>query len=219
VFAETDPDFSSVSLLMHMDGTGSTFVDSSGSPKTLTAAGDATQSATQSKFGGKSLSVDGNGDYVAVANNSGLDFGTGDFTVEFWARFSSSVSTSQQLLYSDTSGGWFIGLFNNGEFGIGRSGVAWDHYASHSMTTNTWHHLAVARSGSSLRLYVDGAQVGSTYTNTQSYTLEGGTLRIGGTGGAEYNLTGFIDDLRITKGVARSTGSTITVPTAAYPDA
>lgn len=216
----TDPDFASVSLLLHMDGTGSTFVDSSASPKTLTAAGDVTQSTAQSKWGGKSALFDGNGDYISVANNSGLDFGTGDFAVEFWIFFTSSVSTSQQILYSETTGGFFIGLFNAGEIGIGRTGTAWDHYASHSMTTNSWNHIAVARSGTSLRIFVNGSQVGSTYTNSQSYTLAGGAMRIGGPGGVEYNTIGYIDDVRITKGTARGyTGASITVPTAAFPDA
>jgi hypothetical protein len=216
--APGDEYFANVSLLLHMDGSGNTFTDSSASPKTLTAAGNVTQSTAQSKWGGKSALFDGNGDYISVANTSGLDFGTGDFVAEFWIYFTSSVSTSQQILYSETEGGWFIGLFNAGEIGIGRTGVAWDHYAAHSMTTNSWNHIAVARSGTSLRIYVNGSQVGSTYTNSQSYTLAGGALRIGGPGGSEYNITGYIDDVRITKGTARGyTGASITPPTAPFP--
>ena len=84
--------FSSVSLLLHMDGTnGSTlFVDSSQSPKSVTASGNAQISTTQSKFSGSSGLFDGSGDYLSIpfTSGGGFDFGTSNFTVEFFTRVS-----------------------------------------------------------------------------------------------------------------------------------
>ena len=88
-----------------------------------------------------------------------------------------------------------------------------------TLSAATWHHVAVSRSGSSNRLYIDGVQTGGTITDSTSWVVNPNGLWVGGQAGAT-SLNGYIDDLRITKGTARSyTGSTITVPTAAYPNA
>jgi hypothetical protein len=78
-----DPNYASVSLLLHMDGTnGSTvFTDLSPVPKVVTRFGDAQISTAQSKFGGSSAYFDGTGDYLTVASSADFGFGTGDFTI------------------------------------------------------------------------------------------------------------------------------------------
>jgi hypothetical protein len=86
---ETDPYRSQVSLLLHGDGTNgsTTIVDSSPSPKTVTAVGDAQISTAQSKFGGASIAFDGNGDYLDASSSNQYAIGTEDFTVEGWVYF------------------------------------------------------------------------------------------------------------------------------------
>jgi hypothetical protein len=86
-----------------------------------------------------------------------------------------------------------------------------------SLSSSTWYHIAIARSSGSTKMFVNGTQVGSTYSDTQDYTASNIVI-----GADSYTLgadpfNGFIDDLRITKGVARYT-SNFTPPTAAFPN-
>jgi titin len=215
--------FSSVSLLLHMDGTGNTFVDSSGTPKTITASGNATQSTAQSQFGGKSAAFDGTGDWIATNTNAGLTFGEGDFTIEFWARptgnqpsiprimgnlSASAFSTGDWVLTQNLGFGFYAYEYESGGSPIVSLGS--------SLTNDTWAHVAIVRSGSAWSMYHNGSRVS---TNTFSGSLDTGTRRlvIGSSGNTAEAWNGYIDELRVTK-AARYTGSTITVPTAAFPD-
>ena len=210
----TDPLFSSVSLLLHADGTGNAFVDSSGTPKTVTAVGNATQSATQSKFGGKSAAFDGSGDYLTIPQ---IAFGTSDFALECWLYFN-SISGDYTGIYDGRPGvnGNYPALLLNG------SNIAWYvgnafEITGSSLSAGQWYHVAVARSSGSTRMYLNGTQVGSTYADSTNYAASATTFIGNGSGG--FFMNGFIDDLRVTVGNSRGyTGSTITVPTAAFPD-
>lgn len=209
-----DPYYSSVSLLLHADGTGSTFVDSSPTPKTITAYGDATQSATQSKWGGKSAAFDGSGDYLTIP---AIAFGTGDFVLECWLYFN-SISGSYTGIYDGRPGvnGAYPALLLNG------SNIAWYvgnafEITGSSLSAGQWYHVAVARASGSTRMYLNGTQVGTTFSDSTNYASSATTFIGNGSGG--FFMNGFIDDLRITVGSSRGmTGSTITVPTAAFPD-
>jgi len=213
-----DPDFANVSLLLHGDGANgsTTIVDSSPSPKTVTAVGNAQISTAQSKFGGASIALDGSGDYLTVPNNADYAFGAADFTIEAWVYFGnlttfSTIASTRDATNSVT--GWTLGVnaseqpyFYTNAFDI----------TGNALAQNTWYHIAAARAGSSLQMYVNGAQVGSTFTDTKDYTNQ--TLSIGSTvGGSVQFFNGYIDDLRITKGIARYTAN-FTPPTAPFPD-
>jgi hypothetical protein len=210
----SDPYFSNISLLLHMDGTGNTFVDSSPIPKTITAFGNATQSTAQSKFGGKSLYLDGSGDYLTIPQ---IAFGTSDFVLECWLYFN-SISGLFTGIYEGRPGvnGAYPTLILNG------SSIAWFtgqgfQITGPSLSPGQWYHVAVARASGSTRMYLNGTQVGSTYADSTNYTASA-TTWIGNAAG-NFSMNGYIDDLRITKGSARGyTGATIPVPTAAFPD-
>ena len=215
-----DPYYSAVSLLLHFNGANgsTTFTDSSSNNLTVTATGNAQISTAQSKFGGAAGYFDGNGDYLTVASNPVFNFGTGDFTIEGWV-YLSSVSGDWFIVSSSGSGGMFFGYSSSVSpygWGVGRTGVAWDYITASTATTNTWYHVAVCRSGTSLRIFVNGTQVGTTNTNSQSYNLSATSLTIASQG-ATYYLNGYIDELRVTKGTARYTAN-FTVPSAAFPD-
>ncbi|MBK6587935.1 MAG: LamG domain-containing protein [Acidobacteria bacterium] len=86
-----------------------------------------------------------------------------------------------------------------------------------NLSANTWYHLAATRQGSTYRLFVDGTQVATT---TSSITIHdnANSLYIGtSTDGSTSPVNGYIDDLRITKGVARYTAN-FTPPAAAFPE-
>jgi len=217
-----DPLFSSVSLLLHMDGTGSSFVDSSGTPKTITANGNATQTTDQSQFGGKSAVFDGSGDWINTDTSDGLTFGTSDFTIEFWARPTGSQPSNPRIIGNLSANGFSTGDWvltqnlNCGFYAYNyQSGGSPIVSLGSSLTNDTWAHVAIVRSGSSWSMYKDGARVS---TNTWSGSLDNGTRRlvVGSSGNTGEAWTGYIDELRATK-AARYTGATITVPTAAFP--
>ena len=95
----TDPNFANVSLLLHGNDTNgsTTITDSSPSPKTVTAVGNAQISTAQSKFGGASIAFDGNGDWCQIANNVAFKFGSGNFTIEYWFYPTDLTSVKQHI--------------------------------------------------------------------------------------------------------------------------
>jgi hypothetical protein len=217
--------FSSVSLLLPFDGTGNTFVDSSATPKTITAFGNATQSAAESKWGGKSLYLDGNGDYLAIPSSSAFSFGAynGPFTIEFWMWMQSYSNNFTTVMTRRVTGAatwqWQIGFPSNGRFlnvQTNASGT-FTLKASSALSLSAWHYIAWSYDGTTYRLYINGDLVASS-TAAGGFSDSGSDVLIGSVpGGAEY-FNGYIDDLRITKGSARGmTGATIPVPTAAFP--
>jgi len=185
----------------------------------LETVGNAQISTTQSKFGGSSMYFDGTGDYlVPVGTNTAQFTFPGDFTIELWIYVTNISSYSfifDGRASGVTSGAWLVDL--NGAvigWGPGSSIVI----SSSSILANTWYHLAICRSGSSTRMFLNGTQTGSTYTDSGSYTVGTNRPIIGGSGNSlgSFNFPGYIDDLRITKGAARYTAN-FTAPTAAFP--
>jgi len=220
----SDPDFDSVSLLLHGDGNNgsTTFIDSSSNSHTVTPVGDAQISTAQSKFGGASMYFDGTGDYLTLTNDASFVFGTGDFTVEMWVYHTSE--DSQKLYYdgrpSSTTGA-YVALYKTPENKLALFVDAANRIVgTTSILQNAWYHIAVCRQGSSTKLFLNGTQEGSTFTDTTNY-LNGASRPIIGADGfnpsANTQMQGYIDDLRVTKGVARYT-SNFTPPTAPLPD-
>jgi hypothetical protein len=213
--ATGDPYFSSVSLLLHMDGANgsTTFTDSGPNALAVTAAGSAAISTAQSKFGGASGYFNGSSGTLLSASSSVLDVSSGDFTIEFWF-YASSVSSTKMLyeLGTGASGDLQILIYSGTvSFGVGGGGAT----VSQSVSANTWHHICCVKSGSGLFFYLNGIKSSSTTQTVNSKT----NAYIGGRSGGSLLFTGYIDDFRVTKGVARQTGSSITVPTAPYPNA
>jgi len=212
--ANTDPNFSSVSLLLHMDGSGSTFVDSSGTPKTITANGSATQSTAESKFGGKSAFFNGSSSLSAPASLTNLPAGT-DFTVEAWVY---PTSTAQGGILGSGGNGPLCFGFDSGKLFLSRANIAEVvASATGAIVANQWQHVAATRSGDVMRLFINGTQVGSV---TQSVSFpEPSAFSVGHLAGeGVWYYSGYIDELRITNGVARYTAN-FTPPTAPFPDA
>jgi hypothetical protein len=225
-----DPFIGSVSLLLHGDGTNgsTTIIDSSPSPKTVTAVGDAQISTTQSKFGGASIAFDGTGDYLTVPDNADFEFGSGNFTAEAWVYPAASPNQPIIMGQWDGVGGgtglsWVITLSNNSSrnlrFLVSTNGsTAADSVSSSPLTLNAWSHVALVRSGDVFTAYLNG-------TSAVSYTISAGAslfnapnvITIGASSTANSPFNGYIDDLRITKGIARYTAN-FTPPTAAFPD-
>ncbi len=205
---------SSVSLLLHCDGSdnSTSFVDSSLNQFPVTTNGNAKVSST-AKYGTGSLALDGTGDYLSVPANPAFAFGTGNFTVEFWIRLSASsdrvgVSTGGQYTNFDC----FLSG-NVPSFWAGISGVV-QTFGS-ALSTDTWHHVAWCRSSGQLRVFVNGSQVGSTLTMTDSLANTA-SLNIGATSYYPDSTAAYMDEIRITKDARYTT--TFTPAAAAFPN-
>lgn len=197
-------------LLLRGDGT---LTDSSFSPKSLTALGNAQVSSVQSKFGGSSILLDGTGDYLSVTTKSDFAFGTGDFTVEGWF-YHSVVNQYSIALDIGTFGGGNSAAFMVSDNGAARiySGGS---FGAKTTTPGTWQHIAWVRLNGVLTIYVAG--VGSTPVSFPNDLTSISTVTVGALGsGAQYAYAGYIDDLRVTKGAARYTAN-FTPPVAALP--
>jgi hypothetical protein len=196
----SDPDFANVELLLHMDGTNgsTTFTDTSSNAFAITANGNAQVSTARSKFGGASGLFDGSGDYLSGTMTGGL--GSGNFTLEFWYY---KTANSGFIFNSRTSGTSGDGIDIRHDLQVTTSGATL--FSSLTVATNAWQHVAFVRSGSTITRYLNGAPSG---TASNAANFSGSALRIGG---SEYGnigyLTGNMDELRITVGVARYTTS------------
>jgi len=177
----------------------------------LRTVGGAQISTTQSKFGGGSMYFDGSGDFVQTfASNQDLAFRTGNFTVECWVYFNASGQNGI-LQLSPNPGGFNTSTSTS--IAMQRSGTGqWQIYAkdinptaSATINQSQWYHLAIVRNGTTTTFYVDGV---STITETNDSTDYFGTyIGLGAIYSTSFPLNGYIDDLRITKGIARYTAN------------
>jgi hypothetical protein len=150
---------------------------------------------------------DGTGDYLSTPSNVAFSPGTGDFTIECW-MYQTAATGEGTLFYVNATGG--INLFTSigGNWGIARAGVAVDNNFGAPPAFNTWNHLAVSRSGSTIKAFINGSQVFSG-TNTSNYTTGSSLIASSNSFGT---ITGYISNLRLVKGTAVYT-SNFTPPT------
>lgn len=211
-----DPHAANVSFLLKANGVNDStdIVDNSANNLSITRYGNTKISTTQSKFGGSSLSFDGVSDYMSVQQSSLIRMGTGDFTIEGWVYINSFNSSGASGIFQiSPQAGGFNGSTTN-SIGLHLySNNTWMLYANNSnyetainkWSLNTWHHFAIVRNSSITKLYIDGIMLIST-GDSVNYTSE--NLGIGSIYDATtYELNGYLDDFRVTKGVARYTAN------------
>lgn len=186
------------------------FVDNSINNFTITPSGDA-KSVIQNPFGSLSYSQYFNGSsYLSVASNTALDFRTGNFTIELWVYSPVGFANFADAVISKGSPGnvdyatW--DLQGNGTSGNLRflGPFSTEYFSTTSQPWLTgWAHIAICRSGSSTKLFVNGTQQGSTYSGTQDF--EAGNPVIIGAGFYDPPGRGsncFISNVRLVKGTA-----------------
>lgn len=227
----SDLDFASVSLLLHGDGTNgsTTITDSSPSPKTVTAVGSAQISTTQSKFGGASLSfIRSPSSYLTIPFSSAFQFSTGNFTVEAWVYMNALPSSGGYPNSFWIVGGGPVNSGTGFDIAIGSTNLqvglaSFDSLninAAHGMLALAWYHVAVVRSVNTLTAYINGSSIASVSVTgvTADPVLTGLAVSAAEPSGAtQGNFNGYIDELRITKGVARYTAN-FTAPIAPFPN-
>lgn len=201
-------------LLAHFDGAdgSTTLTDSSlTTPHALTAGGNAQIDTAQSKFGGSSLLLDGTGDSVSFdGSNADFTFGTADFSIDWWMRTNDAAlegGAVRRILGmggSATRPDIYINTNGTLEFGISTGAIE---TSTTSVADGAWHHCAITRAGTALRLFIDGVQEGGGATNSTNFDGANpsyiGRYQVSAIG--HYN--GWIDEFRISKGIARWTAN------------
>jgi hypothetical protein len=193
---------------------------------TLSVVNSGTVSGTMTftdpvKFGTTSIYFDGTGDYLLIPNSPNLQLGTGDFTIEGWVNITTAgVAYGIISKGATTTTGWSVNITSGNKLQFSYSGTSLPGTVT-TITANTWYYFAVVRSGSAvgnLKLYLGTA--GSTTLEatsagavtddfSQTNSMYVGASRTGGS-----VLNGYLEEIRVTKGVARTV---TTVPTAAFP--
>lgn len=214
-----------VKLLLRMDGAngGTTFTDSSTTNTNITPVGSVTTSTARFKYGTASALFNGTNARL-TANQNKLILGTKDFTIELWAYLPStgqlsSFPTLFQLGPNSNDNNLYICLDSTGVL-LGESNllVQTPIGTPAPVSTDTWHHIAFVRSGTTYYLWLDGVLYAQT---TLAITHDSGQLYIGGDDSTNY-FAGNIDDVRVTLDYARYTAPftppTETFSTSPYTD-
>jgi len=197
-----------------LNGRNGGIIDQTGQ-NNIQVLGDAKISTAVKKYNSGSILFDGTGDRLATSPGPPNSLGSGDFTIEFWA-YSITLPSNARLLSQGTSttGEYLFIVYSTGAADFCEAATARLSFPTGSFVTATWQHIAIARSGTTLKGYVNGSSVVTT-TSTYNYSAVTNTY-IGSnpsTGSQDFN--GYIDELRITKGFARYTAN-FTAPSSAF---
>ena len=204
---------------LHIKGTDASIIDKSQTTN-IQLFGNTTGSTTQVKFtDSKSMYFDGTGDYLETSSTSldNFNFGTGDFTVECFIRnvyqsgsYFDILGTANNAGYVGSNrGGWMLSYYTSQNLKFSyQYNNAWifENSFAHTLNINTWYHIAVTRQGTQLKCFVDGNQVGSTITDSTNL-ISTEPFNIGRGYGGTVTTNSYIQDVRITKGLARYTAN------------
>jgi len=208
-------------LLLHMNGldTSTVFTNTSNFIHADTAIGNAQIDTAEMQFGTASGLFDGAGDYVEYPFSDNWEFGTNDMAIDCWINFS-SLAGNQVVIGRATNGGsysyWQVqGTAMRFRDFNGANNI--DFTRTVSLLINTWYHIAVSRSGSNFRMFVDGVQQGATFINSNAFISRTVPLQIGANSVISHYFNGHIDEMRVSNGDARFTAN-FTPPTSPYTD-
>ena len=208
-------------LMLHCDGSnsGTTFTDSSLSGHTVTASGNAVTNVATKKFGTASYKCPATGDFLSIPDSEDWNFGSGDFTIDCWL-YRTGTSAYQTILEhkTDNSNYWqwrYFGGSGNFDFTVTGAGAFSVNWTVSAFAQDTWVHHQLVRNGNSWYMFQNGTQVGGTQTQAAAVPNMTGDLILQGDSSLGQPFVGFMDEFRISKGIARNT-SNFAVPSGEY---
>lgn len=203
---------SSSGAALHIKGTDASIIDKSQGAN-LKLVGSTTGSTTQVKFANtKSMYFDASGDYISISDNEAYGFGTDDWTIETWlyctktggfnAIFDTRVGTGTE------AGSFGLGMHTTGRVQMysNATSPAQFLYPSSTLSFNTWQHLAVVKNSGTTTMYFNGTAASLTYSDSRNYGSSQ-PVQIGKDDTTSNYFGGYMQDFRITKGLARYTGN------------
>jgi hypothetical protein len=222
-----DPYFANVVLLCHFDSANgaTSFTDSSSAHRSVTGTSGWAATTAQAKFGTASLQCPNTSGNCTCSDNAAWDFGAGQFTVELWARRTATGndallgqwSTTSNLSWgvrSDTSGSGLLEFYYSANGTTNTTKVS----GAYTLPLDTWAHIAADRDASDvLRVYADGVVIASATVTAVTFFNSSLPMYIGADATGGRGFAGQIDEVRVTKGVARY-GGAFTPPTDAFPN-
>ncbi|WP_336800666.1 LamG-like jellyroll fold domain-containing protein [Kaistia sp. MMO-174] len=222
--SDNDPFFSKVAYLAHMEGANNStsIVDSSKTGLSVPVSGVAKITTAKAKFGAASLDVTGAANcYAQSAANAALAL-PADFTMECFVNIRGTVGTGDWCIFDLRSASATTGpcILHTGGYAICgqvNGSIRWTDSAN---SQNAWKHVAIARAGSTCRMFVDGVQIGANYSFATA--IGNGQVTLGkfynaNNGDAKLKLNGNIDEVRVTVGRARYT-SNFAPPALPFPN-
>jgi hypothetical protein len=218
-----------------------TFIDNSTNAFTITAFGNATAGAIGpfTATGGTSTYFDGSGDNLFMPSSPSMNCGSGNWTVEGWVS-TLTRTTNYPLIFGNNRGSFttdalaitasnadsspsylnkFVFAWGSSGFSSPSAGTSALLVSNVTNSNGVWYHLAIVRNGTSIKMYRNGTEVASATVSagaTFNWGFNGSLAGGGNWDGAQGNWNGYLDDLRITNGIARYTAN-FTPPTQAFP--
>lgn len=197
---------SSVKLLIQSETTdgSTTFTDSSVVNHTanITVVGATHHETDQHKWGKSSIAFDGTADYIQLADSEDWNMEEGEWTIDAWVNFSQLKATT--LFNAATNktleipAGPAIGFYFNGKTYINYT---------HGMTTGNWYYIRLERSGNNINYYQSGVSVASKDCTGDSFDWSFvDNFYIGGYSNNTASLNGYMEEVRVSKGIARGSG-------------
>jgi hypothetical protein len=213
-----DLNYPSCSLLLHFNGTNdsTTFTDNSPNNFTVTSTNGAKITSSITKFGNGSGFFDGTNDYISIADSPTLRVLSGNCTIEAWFYTISTPPTiygGPIITKASAASGWELRYDQTNRLSFVYPGVIGYFFGPNPLSLNTWYNVAIVKLGSTVKGYVNGIE----YSIASSVPAETNQpLVIGSNPGYGY-FNGYIDEVRITKDIARYTAS-FTTSINAFPD-
>jgi len=217
----TSPSTTTADSQVHVKSTNAGIIDKAQRAENMILYGNTNSSTSQTKYLASSIYLDGTSDYIDLYSSGIANFGTGDFTIELWAYYN-SIPGYVYLLETrngtnSTTNCWslshnWMNNTTNDRLQFAATAVGDLLTANTAMPTGQWVHIAVARNGTSLKMFFDGVEVASA-TNSYDFNQNQIPIRVGARFSTEFFFDGYISDIRITKGLARYTAN-FTPPTA-----
>lgn len=197
-----------------LSGTNANIYDATAT-SLIQTIGNANVATNIKKYGSGSMFFDGTGDWLILPDSLDLQFGTGDFTVEAWINVTSIAAARSMIGKGTSNTGWFFYVATTGRLAFGYQALTLN--GNNALDPGQWYHVAVVRFGTgtnNVQMYINGNLdvSGSVSTDFNQTNI----VYVGADRTATNPFLGYIDELRVTKGVARYTSPFIP-PTTAFP--
>ena len=181
--------------------------------RTITVKGNPVWVSGSGLFGKNTMHFDGTGDTIDVDDSSDWDLGSGDFTIDFWAKFTDFQDNGAvigQVAYNNANDHSFVVYFESSNkmyldfYDTGPSRITDFYMDTNGLTDNKWTHVAVVKDGVNITFYADGVNTNTFSTFTHTIRTVALPLAIGGGfAAAAYNASANIAEMRLSKGVVR----------------
>jgi len=182
----------------------------------ITCVGDAATDATTVKFAGtKSIAFDGTGDYLSISNF--IDLGTDSWTIEGWYWFDNFSTNQGMFQVGRTDGSLGVMVHNSDKVKVVDSFISTPVTSNTSISAQSWTHIAITftDSDNTIRIFINGNLDSNTGTKSSAWTFTEKTFQLGAryySSAVQVPMTGYVQDFRITKDLARYTAN-FTPPT------